>query len=388
MQRKVARDLVQEGNVVVTNLSKIAEAYSGMIESSEMVGRLRELNQSYDYAKNDLGYSDTDAKIYAAFQARDLLDFARSGLFIGDVLSPIIPFLNPSVQGKSRTIRSIKENPLRFAGRSFVFAVIPLMLTRALWKMFDREDEYEQKSPYEKDMFWNIPIPGYKGSIYIPKDYEMAMFSALTDRAYSLFTADDKVEAARAKQGLGALVMNSVSPFDIPSLLGPFRYLVESYSNYDFFRDRFIIPPYEQPLRPEHRPKKSLERGSRLGQVLYGVSGWDPRKWDHFIKGQFTYAGRAAIEASDLGRDDKPYANLQNFVLRNLTGLFRNPPGYNAADVQWVLNEAKETGKMDSTKYLRNKLSQAINEEDPEKAEKARKDAMAEAKRLRALWQE
>ena len=108
-----------------------------LIEKSEQANRLKEYNSSYQEGLRLFG-NEYEAGLYAAGQARDLLDFAVAGHTVR-VLNQLFPFTNAHVQGLRRTFRALtrgnkdhanKQALATFTTRFFMYAVIPSLMAR------------------------------------------------------------------------------------------------------------------------------------------------------------------------------------------------------------------------------------------------------------------
>jgi hypothetical protein len=120
-------------------------------------------------------------------------------------------------------------------------------------------------------------------------------------------------------------------PFDDAVVMGALRPIIEVMTNRDFFRDKYIIPPWQEPLELRFR---DTTEASRLGQALQQVFGADARKIDHFIRTQFSGTGGLVLSASDIGRADKPAtAAIQ---LNTLFGIFSESPALQSVDARHV----------------------------------------------------
>jgi len=67
-------------------------------------------------AGKEKGYDDFNAHLYAAAQARDLMDFAKAGNRARE-LNQVIVFLNAAIQGSKRNVEALRENPTRYLTR-------------------------------------------------------------------------------------------------------------------------------------------------------------------------------------------------------------------------------------------------------------------------------
>jgi hypothetical protein len=302
------------------------EKYTNALYKSETVNRVAEYRSARAKAKRE-GMDDYNASLYAAFKARDLIDFAVMGHWM-KTINKVIPFSNAAVQGIRSTLVRGRENPTGFIARTFLYSMLP---SAALWFWNHRDketgDEYEDMPAYMRDMFWLFKI-GFNKWGAIPKPYELSLAGAATERALSKYWYGNE----KAFDGFAGSVMHSL-PFDDANFAGGFQSIIEATTNWDFFRDKYTIQPDEDAL---YLALRHTESASRLGQWLEKNTGWDGRKWDHFIKGSFSYMGNLATDVSDLGREGSKYG----FDITD-TGLFKNSPAYNSPAVQDFLKFAK-----------------------------------------------
>jgi len=297
-----------------------------------------------------------------------------------------VPFSNAAVQGLRSAAVSIKNNPLGFLGRTIVYSIVPGI---AAWKWNHRNDEdsklYEELPAYQRDMFWNFHIGANKW-LSIPKPYELSLPMAGIDRALSYHYTDNK----KAFEGYSKDVIKLMSPFDEGNLAGPYQAIIEGYGNYDFFREHTIIPPDEDALNLSLR---HTETASRLGQFLqaasekafglFGNSGIDARKWDHFLLRQFSYTGSFALKLSDIGVEK----GRHEFDLSD-TGLFKRSPAYNSVSVQDMIQFAKGNGLTKSPPYKAfNKLvGKYFNADTDQEREEIGKELIDYSKNLMEEW--
>jgi hypothetical protein len=188
-------------------------------------------------------------------------------------------------------------------------------------------------------MFFNFKI-GHQW-VSIPKPFELSLVGAGVDRIMSkMFGNKD------AFKGYGGSVAKGVLPVDQANLVPVAPSLVENMMNYDLFRDQSIVPPSENALDLSLR---NTDRASRIGQFIQDKTGMaDARKIDHFIKGQFSYFGGAALKLSNIGKKEG-----EKFGIKDL-GFFKDSPVYNSPQVQdlmeysdkWGLNQSRTMKEM------------------------------------------
>lgn len=356
--------VAKKPNTVVINPAKLAanawKGYEAMLQKGETLNRVTEYRAAFRKAKEQ-GMDDYNAMLYAGNKSADLLDFALAGHWM-KILNQIVPFSNAAVQGLRSTVAHAKENPKGFAARLAIQTIVPQMI---MWLLAHRDDEtakeYEDMPDYQRDMFWNFKV-GANTWVSIPKAYELGIMSAGIDRLMSQASGANE----NAFGGYAGSVRKSMIPLDEAAMTGPFKTAVENMTNYDFFREKHIIPPYEEGLNLEMR---KTERASRMGKALSAAFGVDPRFTDHTIKGMTSYLGNYAIKASNIGRADG-----EHFSIKDL-GFFKDSPAYNSKSVQKLMDVIKEfgLGSTKEAKEFRRLAEEAMDAKTDAEKEKAAK---------------
>lgn len=338
------QNLSQDKNSVIVNLKNALQFYEDLSTSSERVNRIPEFETAFKYAKEKLKYDDYNAGLFAASKARGLLDFAVSGHFIQG-MNQVVPFTNAGVQGLRVAFQAAQRDPKKFALKWSLVVLIPTLIERLMNMAKGDDDEYDQLPAYIKDMFFNFKIAPDLW-LRIPKPFELGVLGSGVGRAFDwVMTGDDK-----AFEGYAGALARSFIPVDEAALAGPFKGIIESFANYDMFRNKNIVPPYEAKKELRFR---MTERGSRLGQALQNVIGFanpfgksiDSRKIDHLLRTQFGFMGSFASQASDIGRTDRGGLSLST------TGLVTQAPAYASRDAQWVFDTVGRYGLETSPEY-------------------------------------
>jgi hypothetical protein len=219
-----------------------------------------------------------------------------------------------------------------------IYTVLPQIVFRALAIVGGYEEEYEELPDYQRDLFWNFKTP-FTGDtwISIPKPFELGLPSSIIDRGISLARGNDN-----AFEGSVGSSIKTLFPFDEAALVGSVRPLIEASTNHDFFRDRDIIPSWEENKMLDLR--EGTKYASRIGQTLsdgFGLVGAevDPRKIDHIIKGYSTYYGDLLLTLGDIGKEDS--RNQFDFTK---TGFAKGVPISTAKSVKKVLELSTKIG--------------------------------------------
>lgn len=373
-------EITKNGGIVL-DPKAMWRGYRKLLEKGENINRIAEFKSAYRKAKKE-GLDDYNARLYAAYQARDLMDFAVAGHTVRK-LNRIIPFLNAGIQGLNRTYKGAKEDPAGFAVRTALYTVLPTIAFRLLISTMGDDDEYEELPSYQRDMFWNFKTP-FTGDVWIsiPKPFEQGMVSSTVDRGISQLKGYDN-----AWEGFNGSLAKTLVPVEESSLLGGLRPFFEVASNYNYFTERHIVPAWEEGKMMELR--KGRNDASRIGLNVadgFNAAGWtvDPRNVDHLLRGYGTYYADWALSLSDIGREDS-----RNKFGVSKTGFAKDVPINNSRSVQAVYELATELGKWQNTriKHLRGMIENFYDEDDAAKRKKLSKEIYDYAKDLRVYFE-
>jgi len=370
--------MAKDKNSILLNPAKWGQVwhhYESLLQKSETSNRVAEYRGAFKRAKAK-GMDDYNASLFAASEARGLIDFAIAGHWMRTI-NQIIPFTNAAVQGMRSSAINFSKDPAAFSGRMALYSVLPTIM---LWMWNHRGDEeeakeYEALPGYQRDLFWNFKI-GKNNWLSVPKPYELSLAGSAVDRGLSaMFNKNEN-----SFNGYGGTVVKSIMPLDESGLLGPFKAIIEGMTNYDTFRDKDIVPAYEEKLDLSLR---HTENASQLSQWLQKASGWDARKIDHFISGQFGYFGKTALKISDIGSDREG----NNFDLTDL-GLFKKSPGYNSPVVQDMVTYAEKWGLTQSRdfKIFKKMNANVYGLKTDEEKDEAKKEIIKTAEIMLKTW--
>jgi len=241
----------------------------------------------------------------AAYRSRDVMDFARAGTGIRQA-NRVVAFLNANLQGKSKLIRSIKEDPVGTTTRMVAAVTIPTAAIFASNRLYanDTQKQTIAEAPdWQRDTFWLIAIPGTDQVARIPKPFDIApIFANLPEKALQ-FVVDNDPKAfdgwARRTLADGAL------PYQLSGLLP----IVEGMADYSFFREGSIVPMREQGLQnaDQYDPVRTTETAKLLASGVRKVTGdkgpfknfGSPRIMDNTIRGFTAGLGTYATSAID-----------------------------------------------------------------------------------------
>jgi len=378
--RDASNKIVKEGSFVVTpdKLKSLWNTYEKALYKSETTGRVSEYEASFNEAKKK-GMDDYNAMLYAGSRARGLIDFAVAGNTM-KVINQLIPFSNAAVQGLRSAAMRAKENPSGFAMRIALFSLIPEIAVYSLSRGDkDKEKMYESLPDWQRDMFYNIYMGNNKW-LAVPKPFELSLFGSALNRGMSYAEGNKK-----AFDGFAGTTYKSLMPIEGTDIAGPWQKMYEVSANYDFFRRKEIIPRSQSALDMSLR---DTESASRIGKVIGDLMKADPRMVDHYIKGQFSYFGKSALELSNMGRPKGEASD--EFKLSEKSGFVKDNSAYVSKPVQelrdftdkWGLNSHRWM------KYFRMYQNNYFNEKDPKVKEQLGNEMMDFAEQLLNLHKE
>ena len=341
---KQLRKMAEKGSgsivVDIDKLKQMWESYDNWLASGERLTRVSEYQSAYKHAKTKLGYNDYDASLYAAYQARDLMDFAKMGATMKYV-NQILPFSNANLQGTLRMFRAFKEDLPGTLAKWSAIQALPSLGFLALAIAGGYEDEYMELPAHERDLFFNFKLPGLSDQwIRIPKPFELGVLGTSVERLVQGMATGDM---NKAFSGHSNSWSNAYSLFSPKKLLinsmGAGKPIIEASSNFNFFYNDTIINPWEESLPLSDR--KGKRSGSYLGNIIMDGIGVDSRKVDHVIRSYFTFFGDMAIKTVEMLRPGKPEREDFDNALDYKVALNRYDAGKDKN--QFVSDESYET---------------------------------------------
>lgn len=237
----------------------------------------------------------------AAYQARDIMDFARSGASIREA-NKIVAFLNANIQGKSKLIRAIKENPLKVSariGKAIVIPSVGVYIAQQTLANDIQKQKIKDAPDWLKDTFWLIPIPETDYVARVPKPFDLSVFANITEKTLRYIHENDK-------DAFDGFIQNTLKEQSIPVQITGLVPIIEGMTNYSFFRQAPIIPQREQNLNKEDQ--KDIYTSNTATLIAGGIRkvlGEDnnfssPRIIDNTIQGLTGGLGRYATDAIDV----------------------------------------------------------------------------------------
>lgn len=291
---------------IIKSPAELTKLLSGYSLAKGTIGTLRKASEVTELATKVGAFSKalnkTGSLEEAAYFARDLMDFNRAGSNVRPA-NQIIAFLNASLQGTDKLVRSFKENPASFLTRAAVTLIAPSVALH-YWNNNlppEMQEKFNNIPQWQKDTFFIIGIPGTGEFARIPKPFEAGvLFATGTDRFLRWMQENDP----DAWKNYGLTVMDAFTP---PVLITALMPIIEATTNYNFFRKAPIVPMGEQ--RREKKDQYGLytsETSKEIAKVLSKTPLKDsnlasPRIIDNTIRGYTAGLGSYAVSGIDAG---------------------------------------------------------------------------------------
>lgn len=243
---------------------------------------IKELGQSIEEATRLSSFQNAlrggASPLEAAFIARNAtVDFQRMGTWM-KYINQIIPFTNARLQGTINQFNAAAKDPYRFARKQLYFSVFPTVM---LYNNNARYLSYYSIPDQIKNDNWvimtgetkgvdaqgnNTVVPHY---VTIPKGETVRALSSSLERFFDWERGQD----VKGGYDLAVDILKSQSPVSGADFLPPtFSTLVEGKANYDFFREKEIVPAFMKERSPEYQKYESTPQAyQKIGNML-GIS--------------------------------------------------------------------------------------------------------------------
>ena len=297
-------------------VGRAAKRVLGLVsEGSEDATRLGHYKAAEAYARRTHPHwTERDIHLFAAFEARDALDFSRRGSAPAVRWARAnIPFLGAGTEGTRRQIEAAIENPARYFGMGVATASVPTVvnqtgipgLVEGQWNNPDYWQLDQRKRDNDtilKNPLWD-GVDSNQEFLKWPREKGPAgLFAQVPEWIATAARGDDASPSKRAKEMAGVVAsdflpagVNPLEPKSLWNLLGEGSGLgAEMMANYDSFRDKPIVPEWMTRQHPD--PSQQYDdRTSVLARFLGEKLGVSPMYIDHAIYGTTAGLGQTAL---------------------------------------------------------------------------------------------
>ncbi|WP_271270479.1 LPD38 domain-containing protein [Aliamphritea hakodatensis] len=215
--------------------------YSGFGDAAENANRTSMYKQNLE-----------KGELYAAFQARDLMDFSSHGAWPAvRFLVDTVPFLNARLIGLDRMYRggvkptvNVIKQMLGGEAASMTdkqaaqrFAIVTGALTAASIALYlhNKDDEEFQKlEDWQRDMYWFVRVGD--SAYFIPKPFEIGAIATVAERGLEQMV-DDTKDGKLFLERMGHVVTDTFAFNPVPQMFKP---VLDVYANKSSFTGRDI----------------------------------------------------------------------------------------------------------------------------------------------------
>lgn len=260
------------------------------------------VNRAAIYAQN----LEERGDLYAAFQARDLMNFSQYGSWPAvRILIDVVPFMNARLQGLDKIYRTGVKPAFRatfgqgsatdaqIAKRFWAVAGTLALASIANYLRNYDDEEYQRLEEWQKDTYWFVRLAD-DHAIFIPKPFEVGAIATMAERVTEQFV-NEKATGDLFRQRLGHMLTDTFSFSPVPQVAAP---LLDIYSNYDAFTGRPIESQGMQGMRPSLRMRPTTTEPAKWAssgvEMLLGPDSSltpSPVQVDHLIQGYFGSVG-------------------------------------------------------------------------------------------------
>ncbi len=262
----------------------------------------------------------------AALAARDVtVDFARGGTD-SKTWNRYVAFFNAGVQGASRVAQVFSRDPIGATMRAAAAITIPSV---ALWSLNQDDPEYHELPAWERNTYWHIPLGRDAGHAWVrlPKPFSLgAVFGNVPEAALDYLSKKDPEGLSRIlpdKNTAWSQFAGWMGTAGLP--------IYEVMTNYDTFRGRAIVNPYDLGLDKELQYNRWTTEFAKTVGPKIGIA---PAVLDHLIYGYGAGFAQGVTKALDpvLGGKSKPSGGPAGWPL--VGAFYRDAPRTDAESLQ------------------------------------------------------
>lgn len=276
------------------------ENFNNALESAPRLGEFKRTLKK--------GGSDYDSKIKGLYEGNDItVNFKRAGNAARQV-DAFLPYFNAAIQGIDKVARVFKDNPVQASVKAASAITIP---TIVLYAINHDNPNYQKLSQYNKDNFYNIPIPSGK-FIKIPKPHTIGVaFGSGIERILSQWMDEDPqgfydfsntVTNQFLPPGIGGAVQGTIDGGLMSGMGGVLQDttagpVIDSIAN-KTFTGAPIVPGYLEKVSPRYQYDSKT---SELSKFIGDKTNQSPMKLDHLIKSYTGILGQLGIPSTTQG---------------------------------------------------------------------------------------
>jgi hypothetical protein len=365
-------DILSKGPVRNSNRGMLAP-FRALTQLSEEMTRFRIFEKTYKKAI-EKGLKEKQAVERGAFEARNLLDYAKRGT-LGNNINRLVPFWNARVQGLTRLYEAFRDTPGRTTAMLGAYVAIP---TLGFYMLNYDDEDYRDQPEWLKQAYYYFKIGD--NPFRFPKPFEVGtLVSSIIEKSLDWVRTNEPQQFKEFAKDF--MYQNAKGFYPIPTAVRPF---IENFMNYSFFRDAPVVPKsLDKNLSNKfYYTEYTSETFKLVSELLNGLVGdesflaMNPIHAENVFRSWTGGIGRYIIDILDYGLikgkiiDDpiKPTDTLSKIpVIRAFD--VRNVPGYSSKSLTTFFE------KLEPIQKAFNDLEYAQKIGDFEEVERLQKEA-------------
>ena len=277
--------------------------------SDNTMGRIEELNMMIEQAPRfsefkstieKAGNTNYDTLMEAMHNAADItVNFGRSGSWVKMLNSSFVPFLNPSVQGTDKIIRTIAnthggEEWGKLVAKAALFGILPSLINELL---YGDDEDYQNLTDRDKDVNFILKYGDNKW-LKIPKGRVVSFAGNLVNRGVRI----GKGQEVEWSEFLSTAADQTapISPFE-SNIISP----ILAVKNNTTWYGSDIVPQRLQGYKPGEQYDEKTDKFSKW---LGGLINYSPKKINYLIDAYTGVIGDFALPLTT------PYAETNPFT--------------------------------------------------------------------------
>ena len=290
--KRLVKKGVDEDTVLTTGkrLAKVWDKYQEWGARSENINRAAAFQAALDEGQDLLT---------ANFEARDLLDFSRTGSFVAvRAIAQTVPFFNARLQGLDKMARALasKKQRAQFATVAGVYAMASALLYLAM----KDDPDYEEAEDWEKDAYPLFKLPGSDVMYRFPRPFEVGTIAVVMERITEQ-AVDDEAHGALFAERLWHALTETLSFNPIPQIVKP---AIEIFANRNMFTGNRIESMSMERLSPKERKHAWTSETTITLSKAMDIGAWgkvvlSPVQIEYLVRGYLGWAGSFVMGSVD-----------------------------------------------------------------------------------------
>ncbi|MCP4493229.1 MAG: ParB N-terminal domain-containing protein [Gammaproteobacteria bacterium] len=239
------------------------------------------------------------------FNARDQLDFARTGTFPAiRFIAQTVPFFNARLQGLDKMYRSAgatkqwrdKDQQRQFITVTSMYAVASTLLYLAM----KDDDDFKEAEDWEKRTYHLFKVPGSDKMYRIPRPFEVGAIAYMSEKMTEQFIDSN----SQIKDLKGEVIHTLSDTFSFNPIPQAFKPLVEVYANKNMFTGRGIETMGMQYLTKPERfqpwtSEVAVTASKAMSKVTPESATLSPVQIQHMVRAYTGWAGATILAGAD-----------------------------------------------------------------------------------------